>query len=85
MKVANLIQFNNLQGDVFGRVTVAIVFLLLVLAFGITFSVGSIGGLSGAIFIGLFAALFCDAPLFSETTGSMTVSPVYKCSLSTCS
>ncbi|MBD2327645.1 SulP family inorganic anion transporter [Alkalinema sp. FACHB-956] len=74
MKVTNLIQFNNLRGDIFGGVTAAIVSLPLALAFGVASGVGPIGGLYGAICVGLFAALFGGTPtLISEPTGPMTV------------
>ncbi|MEG4349475.1 SulP family inorganic anion transporter [Microcoleus sp. LAD1_D3] len=74
MSITNRISFNNLQGDIFGGVTAAIVSLPLALAFGVASGIGPIGGLYGAICVGFFAALFGGTPtLISEPTGPMTV------------
>ncbi|MEG4809247.1 SulP family inorganic anion transporter [Microcoleus sp. F8-D3] len=74
MSITNKIRFNNLQGDIFGGVTAAIVSLPLALAFGVASGIGPIGGLYGAICVGFFAALFGGTPtLISEPTGPMTV------------
>ncbi|CDN15913.1 Sulfate permease [Richelia intracellularis] len=59
-----------------GGITAAIVALPLALAFGVSASrqVGAIAGLYGAIFVGLFAALFGGTPSqISGPTGPMTV------------
>jgi SulP family sulfate permease len=69
MSITNRIRFNNLRGDIFGRVTAAIVSLPLALAFGVASGVGLSGGLYGAICVGFFAALFDGTPtLISEPT-----------------
>jgi SulP family sulfate permease len=74
MQLTNKIRFNNLQGDLFGGLTAAVVSLPLALAFGVASGVGAINGLYGAICIGFFAALFGGTPtLISEPTGPMTV------------
>ncbi|MBJ7900540.1 MAG: STAS domain-containing protein [Cyanobacteria bacterium RI_101] len=74
MQITNKIRFNNLQGDLFGGLTAAVVSLPLALAFGVASGVGPIGGLYGAICVGFFAALFGGTPtLISEPTGPMTV------------
>lgn len=74
MQLTNYISTRNLQGDILGGVTAAIVSLPLALAFGVASGVGPLGGLYGAICIGLFAALFGGTPtLISEPTGPMTV------------
>ncbi|MBE9029221.1 SulP family inorganic anion transporter [filamentous cyanobacterium LEGE 11480] len=74
MQLTNRISFRNLQGDLFGGVTAAIVSLPLALAFGVASGLGPISGLYGAICIGFFAALFGGTPtLISEPTGPMTV------------
>ncbi|WP_199246269.1 SulP family inorganic anion transporter [[Phormidium] sp. ETS-05] len=74
MSITNKIRFNNLQGDIFGGVTAAIVSLPLALAFGVASGVGPLGGLYGAVCVGFFAALFGGTPtLISEPTGPMTV------------
>lgn len=74
MAITNRIRFNNLQGDVFGGVTAAIVSLPLALAFGVASGAGPIAGLYGAVCVGFFAALFGGTPtLISEPTGPMTV------------
>jgi SulP family sulfate permease len=74
MVITNKIRFNNLQGDIFGGVTAAIVSLPLALAFGVASGAGPIAGLYGAVCVGFFAALFGGTPtLISEPTGPMTV------------
>jgi len=74
MSITNRIRFNNLQGDLFGGLTAAIVSLPLALAFGVASGVGPLGGLYGAVCVGFFAALFGGTPtLISEPTGPMTV------------
>ncbi|MCU0524238.1 MAG: SulP family inorganic anion transporter [Elainella sp. Prado103] len=74
MEILNKIHFRNLQGDLFGGVTAAIVSLPLALAFGVASGAGPVAGLYGAVCVGLFAALFGGTPtLISEPTGPMTV------------
>jgi SulP family sulfate permease len=74
MVITNKINFRNLQGDLFGGVTTAIVSLPLALAFGVASGAGPIAGLYGAVCVGFFAALFGGTPvLISEPTGPMTV------------
>lgn len=74
MRITNRINFRNLQGDLFGGVTTAIVSLPLALAFGVASGAGPIAGLYGAVCVGFFAALFGGTPtLISEPTGPMTV------------
>jgi SulP family sulfate permease len=74
MAITNKIHFRNLQGDLFGGVTTAIVSLPLALAFGVASGAGPIAGLYGAVCVGFFAALFGGTPaLISEPTGPMTV------------
>lgn len=74
MQLTNRINFRNLQGDLFGGVTTAIVSLPLALAFGVASGAGPIAGLYGAVCVGFFAALFGGTPtLISEPTGPMTV------------
>ena len=46
------------KGDVFGGITAGVVALPLALAFGVQSGLGAIYGLYGAIFLGIFAALF---------------------------
>ena len=70
----NRITTRNLQGDLFGGVTAAIVSLPLALAFGLASGAGIEAGIYGAILVGLFASLFGGTPtLISEPTGPMTV------------
>lgn len=70
----NEINLSNINGDIFGGITAAIVSLPLALAFGVASGAGAEAGLYGAIIIGLFAALFGGTPtLISEPTGPMTV------------
>lgn len=74
MAITNRIHFRNLQGDIFGGVTTAIVSLPLALAFGVASGAGPVAGLYGAVCVGFFAALFGGTPtLISEPTGPMTV------------
>lgn len=74
MALTNTIHFRNLQGDLFGGLTAAIVSLPLALAFGVASGAGPVAGLYGAVCVGFFAALFGGTPtLISEPTGPMTV------------
>lgn len=74
MRITNSINFRNVQGDLFGGLTAAIVSLPMALAFGVASGAGPIAGLYGAVCVGFFAALFGGTPtLISEPTGPMTV------------
>ncbi len=74
MQVTNKIHFRNLQGDILGGLTAAIISLPMALAFGVASGAGAIAGLYGAVCVGFFAALFGGTPtLISEPTGPMTV------------
>ncbi|MEQ9001607.1 MAG: SulP family inorganic anion transporter [Coleofasciculus sp. B1-GNL1-01] len=74
MRIANRIHFRNLQGDIFGGITAAIIALPMALAFGVASGAGAVAGLWGAVLVGFFAALFGGTPtLISEPTGPMTV------------
>ncbi|MFW6358973.1 MAG: SulP family inorganic anion transporter [Chroococcales cyanobacterium] len=74
MKITNTIHFRNLQGDILGGLTAAVVALPMALAFGIASGAGASAGLWGAILVGFLAALFGGTPsLISEPTGPMTV------------
>ncbi|MBT1451004.1 SulP family inorganic anion transporter [Glaciecola sp. XM2] len=74
MSLLNIINTQNLKGDILGGVTAAIVSLPLALAFGVASGAGAEAGLYGAIIIGFFAAMFGGTPtLISEPTGPMTV------------
>ncbi|AGF52804.1 low affinity sulfate transporter [Synechocystis sp. PCC 6803] len=74
MQITNKIHFRNLQGDLFGGVTAAVIALPMALAFGIASGAGATAGLWGAVIVGFFAALFGGTPtLISEPTGPMTV------------
>lgn len=74
MQLTNRIHFRNLQGDIFGGVTAAIIALPMALAFGVASGAGAVAGLWGAVLVGFFAALFGGTPtLISEPTGPMTV------------
>ena len=74
MQITNRIHFRNLQGDIFGGITAAVIALPMALAFGIASGAGAVSGLWGAVLIGFFAALFGGTPtLISEPTGPMTV------------
>ena len=77
-----MIKFNNLKGDIFGGITAGIVALPLALAFGIQAfsavpggaSIGAYVGLTGAMLLGFFAALFGGThSQISGPTGPMTV------------
>ncbi len=79
-----MIKINNLKGDLFGGVTAGIVALPLALAFGIqafsgvsdpqAASLGAYVGLTGAMLLGFFAALFGGThSQISGPTGPMTV------------
>jgi len=74
VQIFNHIHLRNVQGDLFGGVTAAIIALPMALAFGVASGAGAEAGLYGAILVGLFAALFGGSPtLISEPTGPMTV------------
>lgn len=74
MNITNQIHFRNVQGDILGGLTAAVVALPMALAFGIASGAGASAGLWGAILVGFFAALFGGTPsLISEPTGPMTV------------
>ncbi len=74
MQLTNRIHFRNLQGDIFGGITAAIIALPMALAFGVASGAGAAAGLWGAVLVGFFAALFGGTPtLISEPTGPMTV------------
>ncbi|MGB7445300.1 MAG: SulP family inorganic anion transporter [Coleofasciculaceae cyanobacterium] len=74
MQITNRIHFRNLQGDIFGGLTAAVIALPMALAFGVASGAGAAAGLYGAILVGFFAALFGGTPtLISEPTGPMTV------------
>lgn len=74
MQITNKIHFRNVQGDVFGGLTAAVIALPMALAFGIASGAGASAGLWGAVLVGFFAALFGGTPtLISEPTGPMTV------------
>ncbi|WP_330205052.1 bicarbonate transporter BicA [Cyanobacterium sp. DS4] len=74
MQITNKIHFRNLQGDIFGGLTAAVIALPMALAFGIASGAGASAGLWGAVLVGFFAALFGGTPtLISEPTGPMTV------------
>lgn len=74
MQITNRIRFNNLQGDIFGGITAAVIALPMALTFGVASGAGASAGLWGAILVGFFAALFGGTPtLISEPTGPMTV------------
>lgn len=74
MRITNKIHFRNVQGDIFGGITAAVIALPMALTFGVASGAGASAGLWGAIIIGFFAALFGGTPtLISEPTGPMTV------------
>jgi len=74
VQITNKINFRNIQGDVFGGLTAAVIALPMALAFGIASGAGASAGLWGAVLVGFFAALFGGTPtLISEPTGPMTV------------
>jgi MFS superfamily sulfate permease-like transporter len=61
-QITNRIHFGNLRGDVFGRLTTAIVALPLALAFSVASGAGSVAGLYGAVCLAFFGAFFKDMP-----------------------
>ncbi len=64
----------NLRGDLFGGVTVAVVGLPTALAFGVASELGAVAGLYGAVAVGFFAAVFGGTRgQISGPTGPMTV------------
>ena len=75
--------FSNIKGDIFGGITAAVIALPLAIAFGVlTFAPlgpeytaqGALAGLYGAIFTGIFAALFGGTPSqITGPTGPITV------------
>jgi len=68
------LHYNNLCGDIYNGLTTAIVALPLAMSMGAASDVGPIAGMYGAIFIGLFAALFDGIPSqISDPTGLMIV------------
>ncbi|MDB9494370.1 SulP family inorganic anion transporter [Spirulina major CS-329] len=74
MQLTNTIHFKNVQGDIFGGLTAAVIALPMALAFGVASGAGASAGLWGAVLVGFFAALFGGTPtLISEPTGPMTV------------
>ena len=74
MSITNKIHLRNLQGDIFGGITAAVIALPMALTFGVASGAGASAGLWGAILVGFFAALFGGTPtLISEPTGPMTV------------
>lgn len=74
MQIFNRIHFRNLQGDIFGGVTTAVVSLPIALAFGAASGLGPVAGLYGSICVGFFASLFGGTPTqISEPTGPTTV------------
>ncbi|WP_094559953.1 SulP family inorganic anion transporter [Synechococcus sp. 8F6] len=65
---------NHWRGDLSGGLTAAVVALPLALAFGVASGAGPMAGLTGAIVLGLLAALFGGTPTqVSGPTGPMTV------------
>ena len=74
MQLVNGLHFRNIQGDLFGGITAAVVALPLALAFGVSSGAGAIAGLYSAIIVGFLAALFGGTPSqISGPTGPMTV------------
>ncbi len=74
MKLIHNWRFDNLNGDIFGGITAAIVALPLALAFGVQSGAGPVAGLYGAIALGIFAATFGGTSTqISGPTGPMTV------------
>jgi len=64
----------NLQKNLFGGLTAAIIALPLGLAFGVASGLGPTAGIYGAIILGFFASLFGGTPTqISGPTGPMTV------------
>ncbi|TVO74898.1 SulP family inorganic anion transporter [Sedimenticola selenatireducens] len=74
MPLINGLHLRNVQGDIYGGLTAAVVALPLALAMGVSSGAGPIAGIYGAIFVGFFAALFGGTPAqVSGPTGPMTV------------
>ncbi|MGK7915888.1 MAG: SulP family inorganic anion transporter, partial [Prochloraceae cyanobacterium] len=74
MSITNKIHLRNLQGDIFGGITAAVIALPMALTFGVASGAGASAGLWSAILVGFLAALFGGTPtLISEPTGPMTV------------
>ncbi|MDR1758794.1 MAG: SulP family inorganic anion transporter [Bacteroidales bacterium] len=81
------LNFSHLKGDIYGGLTAGIVALPLALAFGIQAfgvigiedipnvgAIGALAGLTGALMLGIFAAIFGGTPVqISGPTGPMTV------------
>ena len=64
----------NLQKNIFGGLTAAVVALPLGLAFGVASGLGATAGIYGAIILGFFASFFGGTPTqISGPTGPMTV------------
>ncbi len=64
----------NIQRNIFGGMTAAIIALPLGLAFGVASGLGATAGIYGAIILGFFASLFGGTPTqISGPTGPMTV------------
>jgi SulP family sulfate permease len=53
VNITNQIHFRNVQGDILGGLTAAVVALPMALAFGIASGAGASAGLWGAILVGL--------------------------------
>lgn len=74
MSALDRVKTDTLRGDVFGGLTAAVVSLPMALTFGAVSGAGPQAGLTGAVLVGLFAALFGGTrTLISEPTGPMTV------------
>ncbi|MDA3950315.1 MAG: SulP family inorganic anion transporter [Spirochaeta sp.] len=74
MSALDRITTDTLRGDLFGGLTAAVVSLPMALTFGAVSGAGPQAGLTGAVLVGLFAALFGGTrTLISEPTGPMTV------------
>jgi len=73
-KEKRMIDTKNISGDIFGGITAAVVALPLALAFGVQSGMGAIGGLYGAIALGILAAIFGGTKTqISGPTGPMAV------------
>ena len=74
MNIFHGFNLNNLRGDFFGGLTAAVVALPLALAFGVSYGLGPLAGLYGAIIVGFFASLFGGTKTqITGPTGPMTV------------
>lgn len=74
MQLVHGLHLRNSRGDLYGGLTAAVVALPLALAMGVSSRAGPIVGTYGAVFVGLFAALFGGTPVqVSGPTGPMTV------------